>query len=383
MIRKRNQTVLIISSHYPPNLGGVESHLQALVSALDKNKWRVIISTYQPLAAKIKAPSLEKKRNLTIYRCPWLGFNIVHKLTHYPALEFLYLFPGLFLLAFYLLCKSNKQIDVLHAQGLVPTAVGGVLAFIFNKRMISSIHNMYFFPKKGLYKLVAGQVFNMAKIVLAPTRVAADELISVGVIPDKVKLFKYWLNLETFKPQRKSKAKKKIGFNNFTVLFVGRLLETKGIKIIIKMLDTLNKNINLVIAGDGPLRDYVEKAVKENSNLRYLGRIENNRLPQYYSGADLLVVPSTVDEGWGFVAMEAISCGTPVVASKKGGLSDVVSPEVGTLVTLNQSKFKQAIEELYSSPVRLKKLKTNCRRYALKYFGDNNIQDIIKHYDSQ
>lgn len=131
MANKQKSTVLIITSHYPPNLGGVESHLQALVSALAKNNWQTIISTYQPLASKIQAPFFEKHKDLLVYRFPWLGFNIVHKLTHYPALEFLYLFPGLLLLTTLTLLRHSRSIDVIHSQGLVPTAVGGVLKVFF------------------------------------------------------------------------------------------------------------------------------------------------------------------------------------------------------------------------------------------------------------
>ena len=175
----KRKAVLIITSHYPPNMGGVESHLTALVSALIKRKWSVIVSTYQPLAAKKKAPKYEQKKNLIIYRFPWLGFNIVHRLTPYPLLEFLYLFPGLLLMSLFVLAKDNKKISVVHAQGLVPTAIGAIVSFIFRKKLVSSIHNMYFFPKTGLYPLAAKFIFSRANSVLAPTQVAADELVSI------------------------------------------------------------------------------------------------------------------------------------------------------------------------------------------------------------
>ncbi|OGE34554.1 hypothetical protein A3C32_04390 [Candidatus Daviesbacteria bacterium RIFCSPHIGHO2_02_FULL_41_14] len=380
MTINKKQTVLIITSHYPPNFGGVESHLQALVSGLIKSSWKVLISTYQPLASMVQAPYFENSKGVSVYRFPWLGFNIVHKLTHYPLLEFLYLFPGLFIISLFILIKHSDNINVVHSQGLVPTTVGGILAVVFRKRLVSSIHNMYFFPKEGLYTKVASLIFNMADTVLAPTQTAADELISIGVKKEKVKLFRYWLNLSRFIPHNKILAEKQLNFKGFTVLFVGRLIETKGIKIIVKMLDKLNKHINVMIAGDGPSRTYLEQAAKKNRNLTYLGRIENDRLPLYYSAADLLIVPSIVDEGWGFVAMEAISCGTPVVASKKGGLSDVVSSLVGKLVTPNSVSFSNIINSLYKKPEELKILRSGCRKYAVKNFGEKNIQGIIEHY---
>src|SRR3989344_3694636 len=159
-MNKRN--VLIITSHYPPNIGGVESHLQALVTALNKYGWGVLISTYQPLASSDSAPLIETKPGFKCFRLPWLGFNIVHILTNYPALEFFYLFPGLLILSFLVLVRYFKIIDVIHCQGLVPTAVGILLGKIFKKRVISSTHNLYFFPQNGLYKNFSKIIFSSA-----------------------------------------------------------------------------------------------------------------------------------------------------------------------------------------------------------------------------
>lgn len=82
---------------------------------------------------------------------------------------------------------------------------------------------MYFFPKSGLYRVVASMVFNMADSVLAPTQTAASELTSIGVSKDKVKLFRYWLNLDRFKPSSKELMKKQLHFDGFTVFFCWKI----------------------------------------------------------------------------------------------------------------------------------------------------------------
>ena len=82
-----NNCVLIITSHYPPNIGGVESHLQSLIDGLKKKSWKIIISTYQPLASKIRVSKVERGEKLIIYRISWPGFNLVHTLFHYPFLN--------------------------------------------------------------------------------------------------------------------------------------------------------------------------------------------------------------------------------------------------------------------------------------------------------
>src|SRR3989344_8436321 len=379
-MEKKSNTVLIITSHFPPNLGGIESHLNALVNVLVKHHWNVLVSTYQPLASNKSAPSLEKRKGLTIYRMPWIGFNVVHKLTNIPPLEFIYLFPGLLIMTTIILFKYRKEISVVHAQGLVPTAVGKVVSLIFNKKLISSIHNLYFFPTKGVYPKVAKIIFSSSDQILSPTGVVTSELIRIGVPKEKIKKFSYWLSLDTFKVLNKVSLREKLGWNKFTVFFVGRLIETKGVGIILRLIEVLDPRIQIVVAGDGSMKEQLVKAQVDHKNLTYLGRIENTDLHTYYNASDLVIVPSLVDEGWGYTAMEAISCGTPVIASRVGGLSDVVSSKVGRLVSPTVKSFKKWIEYYFLKRKELTHLISQSRSYALSNFGNGNIKLILDAY---
>src|SRR3989338_3216933 len=343
-MEKKSNTVLIITSHFPPNLGGIESHLNALVNVLVKHHWNVLVSTYQPLASNKSAPSLEKRKGLTIYRMPWIGFNVVHKLTNIPPLEFIYLFPGLLIMTTIVLFKYRKEISVVHAQGLVPT--------------------------KGVYPKVAKIIFSSSDQILSPTGVVTSELIRIGVPKEKIKKFSYWLSLDTFKVLNKVSLREKLGWNKFTVFFVGRLIETKGVGIILRLIEVLDPRIQIVVAGDGSMKEQLVKAQVDHKNLTYLGRIENTDLPTYYNASDLVIVPSLVDEGWGYTAMEAISCGTPVIASRVGGLSDVVSSKVGRLVSPTVKSFKKWIEYYFLKRKELTHLISQSRSYALSNFGN-------------
>lgn len=375
-----NNCVLIVTSHYPPNIGGIESHLQALIEGLIRKGWKIIISTYQPLASRTRASRIEKNEGLIIYRMPWPGFNLIHTLFPYPILEFLYLFPGLFLITLFSIIKHNNKIRVVHCQGLVPTVVGLILGRLFFKKVISSTHNLYFFPDEGLYKSFSKLIFSLVDEVLAPTQVAKGELLRIGVPFKKVHIFRYWINLKKFKPIDKKTAKKKLKWDSFTLFFVGRLIETKGVGVLLEFIKNTKCKINLVIAGTGPMEQSIEKIQKESPKLVYLGRIENSNLPIYYSAADLVVVPSLVDEGFGFVVMESVACGTPVLASNKGGLSDAVSKETGLLFNPTPDNLEKNLTYFLNHKDILKKIEKNCRKYAQNNFSEDNINDIIKYY---
>lgn len=375
----KDRTVLIVTSHYPPNIGGVESHLQALVSSLMRRKWRVIISTYQPLASSKTVPFKEEKDRLTIYRFPWISFNIFHWLAPYPALEFIFLFPGLFLITLITLI-GHPKIGVIHCQGLVPSAVGAFMKIIFRRRMIASTHNLYFFPKKGLYPFFARWFFSVSDKILTPTYFARRELLKIGVPARKVSIFRYWIDLKNFRPLNKEKARRILGWNKKSILFVGRLIETKGVDIILNLAKKI-KSINFYILGNGPLKDKVIKETEIHKNLHFLGSVENNKLNTYYAAADITLVPSLVDEGFGFVVMESSACGTPVIASKKGGLDEAVDSSIGILVRPNLEDFDKNITYLFENQDLLKRLTKNTRKFAQSNFGEQNIKVIINSYE--
>jgi hypothetical protein len=87
--------VLQLSAHFSPNVGGVETHLDDLVAGLVKRKYQISVLTYQPLSIDVSAPFYEKNSRLEIIRVPWIK-GLFYKLVNQPALEFIYLFPGLF-----------------------------------------------------------------------------------------------------------------------------------------------------------------------------------------------------------------------------------------------------------------------------------------------
>src|SRR3989344_1060914 len=122
--------ILQLTTHFHPNVGGVETHLNDLVEVLCKRGHQVFVLTYRPLVTEANWRIYENQLNLQTLRIPWFpGF--FYRLIQKPVLEFLYLVPGLFLVT--PLVLLIKQADVIHSHGLVAGFVAVFWGKLFGK----------------------------------------------------------------------------------------------------------------------------------------------------------------------------------------------------------------------------------------------------------
>jgi glycosyltransferase involved in cell wall biosynthesis len=128
-----------------------------------------------------------------------------------------------------------------------------------------------------------------------------------------------------------------------SILFVGRLIERKGVHHLIRALGVLRAGVaaKLVIIGDGPERPRLEKLAREvgvAEHVEFRGRVSDAELRQAYAVATVFVLPSVLDarqdtEGLGVVLLEAMNYSVPVIASEIGGITDIVQHDrTGILV---------------------------------------------------
>lgn len=371
------KTVLLVSIGFSPNVGGIETHFDDLVGALTKRNWKVIVLTYKPITTEVGAPFFEKRGiNVMIYRVPWLG-GIFYKLVKKPFVEFIYLIPGLFIALPVMLILKGRQISVIHSHGLIAGFVSVFWGKIFGKRVITTTHSIYEFPKSGFYRNFAKWIFGSSDAVLTLSKQSKEEMVRLGVDNEKVNVFTYWIDLKNFRPVEKAKGR--LGWREkFVVLFVGRLVPEKGVSQLLDAAKIWNKNINLVVVGTGPLAEKVNKLDKEN--IKYLGRIDNKDLPLYYSAANLLIIPSVHEEGFGRVILESLACGTPVIGSDRGAIPEAMDKTVGELIDVTPKRIKKSVEYFYKNSDKLGKLFKNARKFAMSRYSEKNVETIIKSY---
>ena len=375
--------VLILTPFFSPNIGGVETHLDNLVSNLDEKGYRIFVQTYSPLTTE--NTSWKKSEllgnNIQINRYRWFGKNLFHKLESYPFLDFLYLTPYLFIRSLLFMITNSKKIDVIHAQGLNAGAIGVILKLIFKKRLIISLHAIY--TNIGSHGLIASLIriiLNSAHVTLGISNAVNGQFNQTSIKVSSLKKYRYWVDLKHFKPMNLKESRKKIGVDDrFTVLFVGRLIPIKGIKLLVEIAHELDQ-IQFLFIGAGPLESFLKNASKQNPNIQFLGNVQNYDLPAYYNSADIFCIPSQYEEGLGRVVMESVACGIPVVGSNRGGISEALNKTISILLEPTHDNLKNAIKMLHLDNKQLKALKMDCRNYATMNYSEKNLDLITKHY---
>lgn len=158
------------------------------------------------------------------------------------------------------------------------------------------------------------------------------------------------------------------------ILFVGRLAEKKGVTYLIEAMRQV-ENALLVIAGDGPLRQSLaEQAVPLGDKIRFLGSKTHDELVAVYASADVFAAPSVEAkngdiEGFGLVFLEAMASGLPVVASRSGGIPDVVKDGVNGLLVepANAVDLAEKLNAVLQSPPLAETLRRGGSQTAAEY----------------
>lgn len=375
------KSVLIITPSFLPEIGGVETRFNDICNELDKRGYPVTVLTYQPIITKAKGLPREKRGNITIERYWWIGFDLFHKLKPYPLLQALYLCPVLLLKSFIFLLKNHSRIDVIHSAGFNAALIGRILKTVFKKRWIVSTHAIYDFQENSLSARLIRWILKKTDVILTLSEPSRKELLKIGVPEEKLINQITWVNQDIFKPLDKESCRKKILHKNkFIVLFVGRLLEIKGIRDLVQTAEE-TPLIDYVFIGTGPLSGLLKEKAEKSRNIYFLSRIENKELPIYYNASDIFIMPSQYKEGLGRVVVEALSCGTPVIASNLGGLAQILDSSVSLMITPTKENIKSAIIYLHEHQEKLTALKNNCRDFALKNFSVDNFGVIINAYN--
>jgi len=201
------------------------------------------------------------------------------------------------------------------------------------------------------------------------------------------------VDLALFRPLNPLEARKRLGLNGEKVLlYVGRVEPLKGLELLLRAAAHLEtcKEVRVLVVGGNPDKDqeidrlrHLAQDLNVEGMLDFVGRVEQNDLPLYYSAADVCVFPSYY-ESFGLAALESMACGTPVVASRVGGLPSIIRHgHTGYLKSWRcPEAFANALEMILSSSGLQRSMGLAARRRAECMGWDKVATKIAKVYES-
>ena len=237
------------------------------------------------------------------------------------------------------------------------------------------------------------EIVKTADCIVTSTREGKSNLINLyGGSPDKIKVIPPGVDLSYFHPDDKEKAKKELSLKDYRriLLFAGRLQPFKGLDLLLHAMTYLPNHGTtqlLVVGGNAGKADELAKmhSLVNKLGIRnmvaFVGAVEHEKMPAFYNAADICVIPS-YHESFGLVAVEALASGTPVVASRVGGLATIVKDgETGYLFDERSAEALAAYLCLLMSEneIRLSMAKA-ARASVMKYNWSSTARRLLKVY---
>ncbi len=222
------------------------------------------------------------------------------------------------------------------------------------------------------------QTLDMVHSIIAPSAFMKSVFVDNGYDPDRIRLVRYGISLESLKGLGKTRS------DGLRIGYMGTLFPHKGLDVLLKAFrrvegDDLALEIHGDLKGFPAFTKRVRELAEGDGRIHFHGRFESPALPDVLKGIDVLVVPSVWYENTPFVILEALASGTPVIASDLGGLSElVVEGKNGMLFAPGDvEELKGKLEAVQADRSLLEKLRPDASGVRSL---DDNVDDFIEIY---
>ena len=380
------QTRLCIVTHtFLPHTGGIER-------VVNEQSKRLLHRNFEPMVVtnRIDTPKsyVVDGVNVECYESLNTGFR----------LGIPYSIPTVTSLETFL--KAVKSSEIVHAHGhpYLTSLIAAKLAKRYNKPFVLTQHNTFieydsiFDSVERLNDLAVGkETLKEADKIITVSNATKDYVLSLGAKPEKIKVLHNGVDLVRFRPLtgKREEMRRKLGIpqNSIVALTVRRLVYKNGIDTLIEGANIAvrkNPKITFLVVGKGPDLNNVQMRIRQlgiENNFRLTGFVKDEDLPFYYNAADFFVLPSKSGEGLPLVALEAMACGLPVIATNVGGISEILMEDYGKLVPSNQPEsLAKAILEFSNIDFSSRKLELRAIMEE-KFSWDKNVETLIGIYE--
>lgn len=308
--------------YFPPEVGGLESHAYYLCREL------VRMGHHVTMVTSLSQPGLRARENLG-------GVEVVRKWFPRKRTPAGWAAHTLATVPHYM--RLARHADILHAQTFASALPGMRAKRKYGHPLVITLHTSHFLKlaKKPVWRPVLRRIVKSADWLLAASEEIRDVALDLYPHP-RAEALTNGVDTELFAPRDTQDA---AGVSHPRarprIIVPRRLFEKNGVEYFIRAVPLIRAqmDIDAVLVGDGPERDRLERLAHElgaSDSVTFMGRRANDEMPALLADADVAVLPSLM-EATSVAALEAMSCGVPVAASRVGGLPEIVDESVGTL----------------------------------------------------
>jgi len=342
--------------YFPPHLGGISSYTYLLSKELVNRGDEVFVLTYP----HEKIGDID---GIKVFNAPTLNIKGLRGFIFFISAT----------LKLMSIVRNNK-IDLVHAHFIMPPGFIAVIckAFLGVKTAVT-IHgsDIFVLARKNLLRNIIKYILGKSDYVFVVSDSIKDEVLKLGIdgIENKLQITYNAVDIQKFRPDQKSDFKEEMHIDPLkpVILFVGNLVWQKGVEYLIRAKEFLNEDAEIIIVGDGPLFEEY-KAIVEFENIdgiKFTGARKD--IENIMPAADIFVLPS-LSEGRPSVILEAMASGKPIIATRVGGVPELVNDEIGILINPEDSVgLAEAINKLLQDKELRERMGKNAREQSMQY----------------
>ncbi|MEO8480717.1 MAG: glycosyltransferase [Acidobacteriota bacterium] len=287
---------------------------------------------------------------------------------------------------------QKRRATVMHAHWVIP---GGVIGAMAARRLplVVSLHgsDVFVAERHALVGRVARSVFARAAWVTACSDDLHQRALTLGAVPAATETVPYGVDLRRFAPDATSRTDVRATYgvgDAPLIVSAGRLVSKKGFEVLIDAVVRLRESApttRLLIAGDGDLRDALTARATRLDQPVLIGNQSQDAIAKLAAAADIVAVPSVHDEagnvdGLPNFALEALATGTPVVASRVGGLPQAIEHGVTGLLVPERdvAALAGALAALLVDPGRRRVLGQAAREAVARNFSWQAVAERLE-----
>ena len=380
------QTKLCIVTHtFLPHVGGIEK-------VVNEQSKRLRTKNFDPMVVTNRIGTPKN------YVVDGVSVECYESLNTGFRLGIPYSIPTVTSLPTFIRAVNSSKIVHAHGHPYLTSLVAGKLAKRYSKPFVLTQHNTFieynnmFDNIENLNDLTVGkQNLKNADKIIAVSNATKDYVIRLGANPKKVVVLHNGVDLTKFRPLegKREEMRRKLGIplDAIVILTVRRLVFKNGVDTLIDSANiAVKKNSRIVFlaVGKGPDSDSVKMRINQfgiEGNFKLAGFVSDEDLPFYYNVADLFVLPSKSGEGLPLVALEAMACALPVIATDVGGIREVLMDDYGKLVPPNQPEaLAKAILDFAAIDFSSRKIELRAMMEK-KFSWDANVERLAEIYE--